>query len=48
MIASDPYLQNFVEKLTELNKGRAYFTTPDRLGEFILWDFVANRRKKIR
>jgi uncharacterized protein with von Willebrand factor type A (vWA) domain len=37
-----------VEKLTELNHGRAYFTTPDRLGEFILWDFVAHRRRKIR
>lgn len=48
MIASDPYLQQFVARLTELNRGRAYFTTPDRLGEFVLWDFMSNRRKKIR
>ena len=48
MITSDPYLRQFVAKLTELNKGRAYFTSPDKLGEFVLWDFVSNRRKKLR
>jgi uncharacterized protein with von Willebrand factor type A (vWA) domain len=48
MIASDPYLQNFVKKLTELNKGRAYFTSPDSLGEYIFWDFISNRRRKLR
>ncbi|MCI0530392.1 MAG: VWA domain-containing protein [candidate division Zixibacteria bacterium] len=47
MIASDPYLQNFVKKLTELNKGRAYFTSPDSLGEYIFWDFISNRRRKL-
>lgn len=47
MVTSDPYLQSFVKKLTELNKGRAYFTSPDSLGEYIFWDFVSNRRKKI-
>jgi len=48
MITSDPYLTQFVERLTELNHGRAYFTSPDRLGEFVLWDFMANRRKRLR
>jgi uncharacterized protein with von Willebrand factor type A (vWA) domain len=48
MITSDPYLRQFVARLTELNKGRAYFTSPDKLGEFVLWDFVSQRRKKIR
>ena len=47
MVTSDPYLQTFVKKLTELNKGRAYFTSPDNLGEYIFWDFVSNRRRKI-
>jgi uncharacterized protein with von Willebrand factor type A (vWA) domain len=47
MITSDPYLRQFVAKLTELNKGRAYFTSPDKLGEFVLWDFVSNRKKRL-
>ncbi len=48
MVTSDPYLQKFVRKLTELNQGRAYFTPPDRLGGYIFWDFLRNRRKRIR
>ena len=48
MITADPYLRQFVARLTELNKGRAYFTSPDRLGEFVLWDFMSHRRKRLR
>jgi len=46
MITDDPYLQQFVAKLSELNKGRAYFSSVDNLGSFVLWDFVTNRKKK--
>lgn len=46
MITDDPYLKRFVERLTELNKGRAYFSSVDNLGEFIIWDFVSNRKRK--
>lgn len=46
MVTDDPYLQSFVERLTELNKGRAYFASVDDLGSFVLWDFVQNRRKR--
>ena len=46
MVTDDPYLQEFVARLTELNRGRAYFSSPDNLGSFVLWDFVANRRKR--
>lgn len=45
MITSDPYLQRFVQKLTELNHGRAYFASPDNLGDYIFWDFLKHRRK---
>ncbi|MCJ8329182.1 MAG: hypothetical protein HRT89_16715, partial [Lentisphaeria bacterium] len=45
MIASDPYLKQFVTRLTELNKGRAYFSPVDKLGSFIFRDFMQNRRK---
>jgi len=48
MVTSDPYLQQFVRKLTELNHGRAYFTPPDRLGGYIFWDFLRNRRRRLR
>lgn len=48
MVSSDPYLQQFVRKLTELNRGRAYFTPPDRLGGYIFWDFINNRRRRLK
>jgi uncharacterized protein with von Willebrand factor type A (vWA) domain len=41
-------LQRFVQRLTELNKGRAYFSSVDNLGSYVIWDFVANRKKKGR
>ena len=46
MVTDDPYLQTFVKKLTELNKGRAYFSSVDNLGSYVIWDFVSNRRKR--
>jgi Ca-activated chloride channel family protein len=46
MVTDDPYLQKFVERLTELNRGRAYFASVDDLGSYVLWDFVSNRKKK--
>ena len=45
MITDDPYLQEFVKKLTELNRGRAYFASAENLGDYLFWDFVNNRRK---
>ena len=47
MITSDPYLKQFVERLTEANKGRAFYADLDNLGKFVLTDFVRNRRKKV-
>ena len=48
MIASDPYLQSFVRELTLANRGRAYYSSLDNLGEFIFEDYVRNRRKRLR
>jgi uncharacterized protein with von Willebrand factor type A (vWA) domain len=48
MIATDPWLQEFVERLTRVNRGRAYFASPDNLGEFILADYIRNRRQRVR
>jgi uncharacterized protein with von Willebrand factor type A (vWA) domain len=46
MVADDPYLQRFVMKLTELNRGRAYFASPQNLGNYVFWDFLSHRRKQ--
>ena len=46
MVTDDPYLQKFVARLTELNRGRAYFSSVDNLGKFVFWDFMSNRKKR--
>ena len=48
MLATDPTLTEFVEKLTQINRGRAYFASPYNLGEFILADYIKNRRRRVR
>lgn len=48
MIAQDPYLQSFVEKFTESNKGKAFYTGLEGLGEMIFHDYDNNRKKRIR
>ncbi|MBO6575377.1 MAG: VWA domain-containing protein [Rhodothermales bacterium] len=48
MIAQDPYLQRFVRALTESNKGRAYFASPDDLGGYLFEDYVRHRTKRVR
>ncbi len=47
MIASDPYLQNFVQEFTEMNHGKAYFASLDKLGSFIFKDFESGKRKTV-
>lgn len=48
MIASDPYLQQFVREFTQINNGKAYYSSLKGLGEFIFEDFENNRRKRVR
>ncbi|MBI4199930.1 MAG: VWA domain-containing protein [Chloroflexi bacterium] len=47
MLETSSYLLDFVDKMTRINRGRAFYTTPDRLGEFVLVDYLANRRKRL-
>jgi uncharacterized protein with von Willebrand factor type A (vWA) domain len=47
MIASDPFLQQFVQEFTEMNKGKAYFASPDHLGSFVFRDFENGKRKNL-
>jgi uncharacterized protein with von Willebrand factor type A (vWA) domain len=46
MVTRDPYLEDFVNKLTELNQGKAYFSSPDDLGGFVLKDFFRRRQSR--
>ena len=41
-------LRHFIEQMTQLNNGRAFFTDPDNLGSYVLVDFLENRRKMAR
>ena len=47
MIASDPYLQKFVQEFTETNHGKAFFASLDNLGAFIFKDFESGRSKTL-
>jgi uncharacterized protein with von Willebrand factor type A (vWA) domain len=45
MVATDPWLQHFVTEFTETNQGKAFFSSLDRLGQFVFYDFERNKRK---
>jgi len=47
MIARDPYLQQFVEEFTEANKGKAFYSSLQGLGDFIFADYQRNKKKRI-
>ena len=47
MLETTPWLSSFVDQMTNINKGRAFYAAPDRLGEYILVDYVRNKRKKV-
>ena len=47
MIATDPYLQKFVQEFTETNNGKAYFAGLDNLGSFIFKDFESGKQKRV-
>ncbi|MEX1254605.1 MAG: VWA domain-containing protein [Dehalococcoidia bacterium] len=48
MLDRNYYLKEFVNQVAKINKGRVFYTTPDKLGQYILVDYVANKRKNIR
>jgi Ca-activated chloride channel family protein len=47
MLASDYGLVNFVQKVTEMCRGKAYFTTPYTLGQYLLMDYMSRKTKTI-
>ncbi len=48
MIAQDPYLQSFVRNFTEVNNGKAFYSSLDGLGDFVFEDYERNKRKNVR
>ncbi len=47
MLARDPYLIQFVQKVSEIAHGKAYFTSTLTLGQYIMMDFLKGKRRKI-
>lgn len=47
MLESSSYLIDFVDKMMRINKGRAFYSTPQKLGEYVLVDYVSNRKRRI-
>ena len=47
MLASDYGLVQFVQKVTEMCRGKAYFTTPQNLGQYLLMDYMSRKMKTI-
>jgi uncharacterized protein with von Willebrand factor type A (vWA) domain len=48
MIAQDPYLQQFIQEFTEVNQGKAFYTSLKGLGEFIFEDYASNKKRSVR
>ena len=46
MLESNHQLVQFVDEMTRLNRGRAFFISPDRLGDYVLVDYVASKRRR--
>jgi uncharacterized protein with von Willebrand factor type A (vWA) domain len=47
MLGTDLYPQGFIDRLSRLNAGRVFYTSPDRIGNYIVVDYLANKRKRI-
>ena len=48
MLDADSGLRSFIEKLTSINRGRAFFTNHQTLGDYVLVDFIEHKRKLAR
>jgi uncharacterized protein with von Willebrand factor type A (vWA) domain len=48
MLDPNTHLKQFVERMTELNRGRAFFTSPENLGDYVLVDFIEQKRQHLR
>ena len=47
MLDNSPELVSFVEAMTRINKGRAFYTTPQQIGEYIMVDYLTRKKRRI-
>ncbi len=47
MLDDSPSLRAFVDSMTRINKGRALYTRPDHLGDYLLVDYINHKRKRV-
>ncbi|MDE0054234.1 MAG: VWA domain-containing protein [Gammaproteobacteria bacterium] len=47
MLDSSYYLKEFMDQIARINGGRVFYTTPERLGEYVLVDYVEGKRRKL-
>jgi Ca-activated chloride channel homolog len=48
MLASDPYLVDFVKRMSAMTNGKAYFANPNNLSQFVLMDFLKRRTSRVK
>ena len=48
MLERSTYLMKFVNDLSQINGGRVFYASPDHLGQYVLVDYVANKRKLVQ
>ena len=47
MLENNYQLVNFIDNLTRINRGRAFYSSSDSLGQYVLVDYISSRRKRI-
>jgi uncharacterized protein with von Willebrand factor type A (vWA) domain len=48
MLEANPYLMDFIDRMTRINKGRAFYTKHDQLGQYVMVDYLRGRKQRIR
>ena len=48
MLDDAPELVRFVEAMTRINKGRAFYTTPGNIGQYVMVDYLGKKKRHIR
>ena len=46
MLDDAPELVGFVDHMTQVNRGRALFSSPTQLGSYVMFDYLDGRRKR--
>ena len=47
MLPSSDYSNFFVYRMSALNHGRVFFTSPDDLGKYLIVDYLSHKKSKI-